>query len=118
MNGPEGGAGRDLEIPLPLRRKIYVRLDDLKDPEGHPDGKRTRLKEPSAAVIRLGKQYDQDPEANAELLWDIAAALLPDLTAEEVAQLGYGTILRVLEIGRQPLDALEALAKNDGPPSA
>jgi hypothetical protein len=119
MSTPERGVTeRELDIPLPSRRRVFVRIEDLPDPDGDPRGKRTRLREPSAAVIRLGKQYDENPEANVEMLWDIAAGLLPELTETEVLSLGYGTILSLLEIGKQPLEALERIAKNDAPPSA
>jgi hypothetical protein len=110
----------DLELTLPVRRRVFVRLDELPDPDGHPAGKRVRLLDPSLIVLRLAGEYDKlTPEQRAmepDRLWDIAAHLLPDLTRAEVNRLSYGTIQRILALGQQPIAELEVLAKNGGAP--
>lgn len=115
MSTSEGGAGRDLEIPLPRRRRVFVRLEELPSDDGG-EGKRTRLREPSAVVLRLARQYDAEPESKAELLWDMAGELLPDLTEAEVAKLSAATIVTILRMSQEPIAALEAIAKNAEPP--
>jgi hypothetical protein len=103
--------GRDVvEIPLPPRRQVCVVLEDL-------DNKRTRLKPPTARTLKLNRAYEVDP-TQVELLWEIAATLLPDLTPDEVELLTADTILRVAELASQPIADLEQIAKNAVAPLA
>lgn len=111
-------AGRDLEIPLQPRRRVFVRIEELPDPEGDARGLRTRLLEPNAVVLKLALRYDADPQGQAPLLWDMAAGLLPDLTGEQVDRLTFTTIQQLLEVGRQPIAELERIAKNGHAPLA
>lgn len=118
MSNPQEGVGRDqsVEIPLPPRRKVYVRLEDLPSADGEP-GKRTLLKSPSARTLKLTRQWDQD-RTQVDLLWEIAASLLPDLTPDEVEALTADSVVRVIDLANQPIAELEAIAKNGGPPLA
>lgn len=113
---------RDLELPLPIRPRVFVRLDELPDPDGHPDGRRVRLREPNAIALRMAAEYDALPRdqqaAQAHRLWDMAAELLPDLDRVELDRLSAGTIHRILALGQQPIAELEAIAKNGGAPLA
>lgn len=115
MSSPEGGVGRDLDIPLPRRRRVFVRIEELPS-DDDKSGKRTRLREPSAVVLRLARQYDAEPESKAELLWEMAGELLPDLTDSEVEQLSPGTIVAILNMAKEPIAVLEEIAKNAAPP--
>ena len=113
---------RDLEIPLPARRRFYVRLEELAAEDGDPRGRRVWLKEPNLAVMRLSQEWDAltpaEKNTQVERLWALAGHLLPDLAEAELSSLGYGTIAQVLVIGQQPLVELEQAAKNAAPPSA
>jgi hypothetical protein len=106
---------RDLELPPAVA--LYVRLEDLPDPE-HPGGRRVRLREPTRATLRLARTYDEDRTANVDLLWEIAAALLPDLAPEDVDRLSYTTIHRIMQAAQEPVLALEEIQKNAPPPTA
>ena len=99
-----------VEIPLPPRRQVYVLLEDL-------GNKRTTLKPPTARTLKLTRAYTADG-TNVELLWEIAATLLPDLTTEEVESLTAETVVRVAELANQPIAALEEIAKNAVAPLA
>ena len=105
---------RDLELPPAVT--LHVRLQRLPDPDGHPDGKRVRIHEPNRATVRLARRYDETKDE--DLLWDLAAALMPDLSADEVDRLTNTDIRRVLAAMQDPIAALEQLAKNAAPPSA
>lgn len=104
-----------LEIPLRPRRTVGVRIPDLPDPD--PRGKLTRLASPSAATLRLMRDYQTD-STRYELLWDIAGTLLPDLTPEEVERLTVETIAEVMQLVQAPIADLEARAKNGDAPLA
>ena len=60
MSTAEGGVGRDLEIPLPARRRVFVRLEELPSDDDKP-GRRVRLQQPNAAFLRVAREYDTDP---------------------------------------------------------
>jgi hypothetical protein len=116
-------AGRDLEVPLPSRRRVMLRLEDLPDDHDppHPAGRRVRLARPSAYVFRLAQRADALPTSSPEgvvALYDLAAALMPDLTRDEVERVGADTIYQILDVFQQPIAALEERAKNDGAPLA
>ena len=106
-----------LELPLPPRRRVYVRLEDIPAEDGHEGGFRARMKAPSACTLRLAREWQADT-LNTDLLYQVAGSLLPDLTDAQLELLTVDTILRVLEMASQPIAALEALAKNGRAPLA
>ena len=111
--------GRDLEIPLPPTRKVYVRIEDLAD-SANPDGKRVRLQQPSLHVLNLCRALDaSEPgtEAWATALYSIAAALLPELTDAEVSRISAESVYGIIATANMPQAELEAIAKNGAPPS-
>ena len=112
----ERGVERDLEVPLPGVRRVFVRLEDLPSTDTTP-GRRTRYKGPSARLLRLTRAFDAaDEMGRADLLGEIAAAMLPDLTDAECEALSADTVFRLLDMGRKTIAELEAIAKNAEPP--
>jgi hypothetical protein len=106
-----------LELPLPPRRRVYVRLEDIPDPDGDPRGLRTRLKPPSACTLRLAKEWQEDT-LNIDLLYQLGGSLLPELSGEQLELLTVEGILRILELASQPIAQLEQIAKNGSAPLA
>lgn len=115
MSDAERGVGRDLDIPLPQRRRVFVRLEDLPSDDEKP-GKRVQLRQPNAAFLRVARQYDTDPQGQPELLWQMAGILMPDLTEAEVERLSPQAVMDVIEVMKRPIADLEVLAKNAVPP--
>ena len=112
--------GRDLEIPLPPRRRIYLRIEELPDPED-ARGRRVLLAKPSAYVLQLAQRADALSLATPEgiaALYDLAAALMPELPREDVEKVSPETIHYVMDVFQQPIAKLEELAKNGVAPLA
>ena len=106
-----------VEIPIRARHGVFVRLEDIPDPDGHAGGLKTRLKPPSAVALRLTRDWERNRQ-NVELLWDIAETYLPDLTRAQLELLTPETVLQVADMACQPIAELEAIAKNASAPLA
>jgi hypothetical protein len=119
-------AGRDLEIPAPPRRRIYLRIEELPDDQSPPNplGRRVLLARPSYAVIRIA-QRAQDVDATApgspdhmDAVYDLAAALMPELSRADVERVSVETVLHIFGVFSASIDDLERLAKNGAAPLA
>jgi hypothetical protein len=95
--------------------KVGVRVPELPAEDGDPRGRLTRLVPVSGQVLLLIKQWDQNRNDPVVLL-EIMGHLLPDLTPEDVRQLGTGTMLELLDMAMQSVEALRARAS--APPAA
>ena len=109
---------RDLEIPLTVRRRLFVRLADLPDPEGDPRGLRTRLGHITAPLLRTLREMEADPEGKGELVWEVGAALFPDLTRDQVDRVDPADIHAAIQVLMTPIQDLERIAKNGNAPLA
>lgn len=114
----DGITERDLEIPLPQRKRLFVRLVDLTDPEGDPRGLRTRVGHITAPLLGMLRDLEADPEGKAEMVWEVAAELFPDLTPEQVRQVDPVDIHAAIQVLMTPIHELERIAKNGGAPLA
>lgn len=116
----------DVVIPLQARNPVFVRLDELPDPEGNPQGRRTRLAPPSAYVVRLVQDAENlplgaDGNLSIEALnawYAVGEAVLPDLEADAVRRLSPELLFEVVKLVQQPLRELERIAKNACAPLA
>jgi hypothetical protein len=116
-------AGRDLDIPLPPRRRVFLRIEELKDDQDPPDprGRRVLLAKPSAYVFQQAQKADAMPVGSPEgvaALYDLAAALMPELPRADVERVSAETVYHILHVFQQPIAELERLAKNAVPPLA
>lgn len=115
--------GRDLEIPLPPRRNIYLRIEELPDDQTPPNplGRRVLLAKPSAYVWRMAQKVDAHAPGSPEgvaALYDLAEALMPGLTRDAVERVSAETVYHILNVFQQPIAVLEQIAKNGGAPLA
>jgi hypothetical protein len=118
---PGETVGRDLVIPSPPRRKVYLRIEELPDPDGDPQGRRVLLARPSAHVMRLAQQVDACTPGAAEYVtavYDLAEALLPELSRSDVERVPAETVFYIFGLFNEPIAALEEIAKNAAAPLA
>jgi hypothetical protein len=92
---------REQEIVLPRPPRLGVRLPELPAEDGHERGLLTYLKPSCGRTLRLAREWDAD-KSRADLLWDIAETLLPDLTRDQIEQLTVETVLAVMDVANQP----------------
>jgi hypothetical protein len=118
---PGETVGRDLIIPSPPRRKVYLRIEELPDPDGDPQGRRVLLARPSAHVMRLAQQVDAVAPGSAEYVtavYDLAEALLPELSRADVEHVPAETVFYIFALFNEPITRLEEIAKNAVAPLA
>jgi hypothetical protein len=125
---PGETVGRDLIIPSPPRRKVYLRIEELPDTEtpANPGGRRVLLARPSAHVMRLAQRVDANEPGSAEYVtavYDLAEALLvgePDapLSRADVERVPAETVFYIFALFNEPITKLEEIAKNGGAPLA
>jgi hypothetical protein len=118
---PGETVGRDLVIPSPPRRKVYLRIEELPDPDGDPQGRRVLLARPSAHVMRLAQAVDTCTPGSAEYVtavYDLAEALLPELSRADVERVPAETVFYIFGLFNEPITALEEIAKNAVAPLA
>jgi hypothetical protein len=121
-------AGRDLEIPAPPRRRVFLRIEELPDDQtpANPAGRRVLLARPSAHAVRLAGKSDAATPGTLEhvdALYDLAEVLIlavdgKPLSREDVEKVSAETVHYIYGLFNAPLQQLEQIAKNAGAPLA
>ena len=101
---------RATEIAISSGPRSGVRVPELPAPDGDPRGLLTRLKSSCLRTMELAREWDADT-TKADLLWEIAATLLPDLPPEQLALLTVPTIIELMQLANQPREHLVAYAE-------
>jgi hypothetical protein len=128
VSTPGERVGRDLEIPAPPRRRVFLRIEELPDDQSppHPGGRRVLLARPSAHAVRLAAKSDATEPGTVEhvdALYDLAEVLIlavdgKPLSREDVERVSAETIHYIYGLFNSPLGVLEQIAKNAEAPLA